>query len=81
MSCRGAGASIPLENANEIHVFHAKDDPFCPEEQHMRMSEVGCRMHLHRDNHALCGRATLADIIETILTLDPERVEMLSACR
>jgi len=51
---------------SEVHVFHAREDPFCPDAQHSYLQEDGCVMHLHTDNHMLCGRHTVSDIIQTI---------------
>jgi len=65
--------SLPVGYASDVHVFHARNDPFCPDHQHTEMAEAGCTMHLHNDNHSLCGRQTVTEILKVLMAIDREQ--------
>eukprot|EP00927_Polykrikos_kofoidii_P079854 TRINITY_DN76690_c0_g1_i1.p1 TRINITY_DN76690_c0_g1~~TRINITY_DN76690_c0_g1_i1.p1 ORF type:complete len:307 (+),score=35.94 TRINITY_DN76690_c0_g1_i1:96-923(+) len=48
------------------HVFHADGDPFCPESQLKVYRNADFEIHHLRDNHVLCGRASLDGISECL---------------
>lgn len=64
----GPKLASPRDGA-PVHVFHAKGDPFCPDEQVDEFRAADWEVHLHGDNHVLCSRRTVDEIASTLQRL------------